>query len=966
LNTKVLLNDLNKEQKEAVVYTLGSLLVIAGAGTGKTKVITSRIAYLISEKLAKPEEIIALTFTDKAAAEMEERVDVLVPYGYTNIWISTFHSFGDRILRENSLEAGVSPDFKVLGEAGQSIFIRDHLFEFELKHYRPLGNPTKYIKPLIFFFSRLKDEIILPKDLLDYARKEIKASKDQVEAERILELAQTYERYDSLMRESGNIDYGDQIIRCIELFKNNSKILKEYQKQFKYILVDEYQDTNYAQNELLKILAKKSQLTVTGDDDQSIFRFRGAAISNILDFKDTYNNAREIVLTKNYRSTKQILDSSYKLIQHNNPDRLEIKYKIDKKLKTSKTGNNIHHINCESNLAEADQVASIIKKKVGVGELKYKDFAILFRANSHSEPFVHALNAKSIPYKLSGGSGLYQRPEIRIIISFINSLTDFHDNLSFYHLAVSDIYQVNPSELISLNSIAKRTNKPFRNILNDPSLLDGLSLSEKTLDKLEKIVIDLEKLAKLIPTHSTGELVYQVLKDSGYLSFLLKKSSVENEIRMQNIAKFFEKISLFEETSFDKSILKFKEYQDMLLGVDDDPELADLDPDIDAVNLLTIHKAKGLEFEVVFLANLVDGRFPQRNRGASIVVPEKLVKERLPEGDYHLQEERRLFYVGMTRAKKELYLCSSQNYGGKRAAKTSQFILEALDEPFLNKDVYKLKPELQIHKYKKQERTEFPQHFFTKDGRLNLSPHQINDYLDCPLKFKYINILKVPILRHHSVHYGSAIHSAIENYFFYKLNNKEINLEMVWEFFEKAWVSEGFITREHEEERLRNGRDALRFFYNQQKEEGRMPEKVEEKFDFNLVFDDDTKVRVNGRFDVVYKSRDYIEISDFKTSEVKEKEKADLRAKQSMQLSIYALAYKEIEGRLPDKVSLHFIESGIKGETIKTEKDLEKIKEKIWQVSTGVREQKFDPAPVYNHCSMCAYKDICPFTETKI
>jgi len=965
LDTKSLLKDLNINQKKAVIHQTGPLLIIAGAGTGKTKVITTKIAYLIAEKLAKPEEIVALTFTEKAAAEMEERVDILVPYGYTNIWISTFHSFGDHILRENALDAGLPPDFRVLDESAQAIFMRDHLFEFELKHYRPLANPTKHIRALITLFSRLKDEIVSPEEFLEFAQKKIKKEKN-LENEKLLELALAFDKYQALMEESGNVDYGDQVVKVIKLFRRNPKILKEYQKKFKYILVDEFQDTNYAQNELLKLLAGKLNITVVGDDDQSIFRFRGAAVSNILDFKKHYPKSQEIVLIKNYRSTKQILDSAYKLIQHNNPDRLEVKYKIDKKLKTEESGQNIFHIHCDTYLTEADRVSQIIEDKVKKGEYRYKDFAILYRANDHREPFIHTLNSRGIPYKFSGGSGLYQRPEVRILTSFINSLTDFTDNLSFYHLATSEIYNVEPSELIALSSIAKRKNKYLRSLSKDKELLAELGVEEETEKKLENIQDKLDKLSKIIPTHSTGQLVYEFLKDSGYISKLLKEESVRSEVKLQNIAKFFDKIRDFEQTSFDKSILKFKEYLDMLLEMGDNPELADVEPDLDAVNLLTVHKAKGLEFEAVFLVNLADNRFPQRRRGEAIPVPEEFVKESLPEGDYHLQEERRLFYVGMTRAKKELYLTSALDYGGARPAKLSQFVIEALDEPLLAKRIHRLKPEIKIEKHQKKEKEELPESFFTKDKRLNLSPHQIDDYLTCPLKFKYIHILKVPILKHHAVHYGAAIHKAIANYFALRLAGREVSLEQLWQFFEESWISEGFITREHEEERLRAGREALRNFYEKQKTEERLPKKIEEKFAFNLVLEDGSVSRVNGRFDVIYEDKNFIEISDFKTSAVTEKEQADKRTKQSRQLSVYALAYKEMEGRLPDKVSLYFIESGIKGEVSKTEKDLEKVKKEIFEVSKKIRKSKFSPKPTYKQCGICAFKDICSYTETKI
>ncbi len=974
MNTKELLKDLNKEQKQAVTYNKGPLLIIAGAGTGKTKVITSKIAYLISEKLAKPEEIVALTFTEKAASEMEERVDVLVPYGYSNVLISTFHSFGDFILRENALEANLDPDFQIMDESSQAIFIRDHLFEFDLNHYRPLSNPTYHIKELIKFFSRLKDEVVSPSEFLEFAKKETKGKKDE-EAERLIELAKAYKTYEDLKQESGKVDYGDQVLKTINLFKKSPNILKTYQKQFKYILVDEFQDTNYAQNELLKMLAKKSRskddqsltgnITVVGDDDQSIFRFRGAAVSNILDFKKTYPNAQEIVLTKNYRSTKEVLDSAYNLIQHNNPDRLEVKYKISKKLVTDKQGPKIEHLSFDNFKTEADKVAEIISNKISKEKIPASKIAILVRANNHASEFMDSLKQRGIPYKFSGGAGLWERPEIRVLVSFINSVTDTKDSLSFYHLATSDIYKIDPNELTFISSVARRKNKSMREILLESEIISQKYLLDDTRKKLDKVILDLKKFSKLIPSHTAGELLYQFIKETNWLKELLKTETPENEVKIQNIAKFFEKINDFEKTSFDKSIIKFKLYLDMLLEADDNPKTADYDPDLEVVNVITVHKSKGLEFEVVFMVCLSQDKFPGRRRREQIPVPEKLIKETLPEGDYHLEEERRLFYVGMTRAKSQLYLTNAYDYGGVRVSKLSQFVAEALDKPQLASKTHKLLPHLKIEKYRKAEREELPEWFFTKDGRLNLSPHQIDDYLSCPLKFKYVNILKVPILAHHSVHYGSAIHEAIAYYFTKRLRNRPVILEDLWTVFENAWVSEGYITREHEEKRLRAGREALKAFFEKEKAETRLPQKIEEKFSFNLETDAGI-VRVNGRFDIVYNDKTGVEISDFKTSNVTEKEDAQRRAKQSTQLDIYALAWFKMYDKNPDIVSLQFVESGLKGTATKTEKDFEKLQEKIGEVAGKIKNSEFKATPSYMQCGICAFRDICPYTETKI
>src|SRR3990167_1072080 len=335
------LSKLNKEQKEAVVYEKGPLVIVAGAGTGKTTVITQRIAYLIDKGLAKPEEILAVTFTDKAAGELEERVDRLLPLGYVDLWVSTFHAFCERILRDHALDIGLPADFKVLNPTSGWLLIRQNLDKFDLDYYKPLGNPTKFIQALIAHFSHCKDQGIYPDDYLEYAEK-LKTRDDAPETsevERIKEVASTYHVYQRLLLENSFLDFGDLINYCLKLFKKRPLILKKYREKFKYILVDEFQDTNWSQYELIKLLAEpKNNLTVCADDDQAIYRWRGASFSNIIQFKKDFPDAEQISLIQNYRSTQDILDLSYKFIKANDPDRLECVNKISKKLEANNAG----------------------------------------------------------------------------------------------------------------------------------------------------------------------------------------------------------------------------------------------------------------------------------------------------------------------------------------------------------------------------------------------------------------------------------------------------------------------------------------------------------------------------------------------------------------------------------------------------------------------------------------------------
>jgi len=964
-SAKQVLEGLNSQQEEAVTHQEGPLLIVAGAGTGKTTVITRRIAWLIWQKLATPSQILALTFTDKAAQEMEFRVDQLVPYGYVDTQISTFHAFGDRVLHDNAVSLGLPSDFKVLNREEQAIFLKDNLGALELKNFAPLSNPTGHISELLSYFSRLKDEDIAPEHYYGYVKRKKekgKSDEEKKELEKHAELARAYGNYQKLMLEAGNLDFGDQITLTLKLFREHPDVLKKYQEQFKYILVDEFQDTNYAQNELVKLLAGKGgNITVVGDDDQSIYRFRGAAISNILDFKEYYKSAKIITLTKNYRSTRQILDAAYKLITHNNPDRLEVRAKISKKLESETNGNFPEHLHQDTLTSEAHRVAEIIGGKIKTGKYGPSDFAILVRKNSQAIAFSQALGQAGIPFKFSGSRGLFSRPEVRLVIQFLKALTDPTDSLALYYLFTSELYEMAPQEALKLTNIAKQRHKNLEEICCNEETLWGLEISATSKEIIKKVCANLEKFRKDLKELTCGQLVYRFLKETGFLEGLILKSEKQTEaaVRVENLAKFFSKIQEFEKLAQDKSTINFINHLDLLIEAGDDPATAELDPDIDAVSILTVHKAKGLEFPVVFLVNLVSDSFPSRKRSEGFSIPEELIKERLPEGDWHIQEERRLFYVGMTRAKQELYLTSAEDYGGKRLRKVSPFVVEALEEVRLAREKFKLSPKEYIEKFsKRQEAVALPKRF--KEGeRLVLTPHQIDDYLSCPKKFEYIHVLGIPILAHHPVVYGSAIHKAIEDYFKKKLAEVKVSVEDLYKIFEQNWRSEGFLSRDHEEKRFKSGKEALSKFFLKEEKEGRRPSEVEASFGVKL---DEPNVKIKGRYDAIYDGNAHTEIRDFKTSNVDEQGKADKAAKGNRQLSLYALSYKLAKGRLPEEVSLYYVDTGIIGKAKKTEADIEKTLGEIKAVDEGLRKNDFEAKPSWNECSRCAYREICPYT----
>jgi DNA helicase II / ATP-dependent DNA helicase PcrA len=962
-----ILEGLNKEQLEAVTHKEGPLLIIAGAGTGKTTVITRRIAWLLSEGLAKTDEILALTFTDKAAREMQERVDILMPYGYTDIWISTFHAFGDKLLRENALVAGLNPDFRVLTQPEAAVFFREHLFEFTLNYYRPLSDPTRFISALISLFSRAKDEDILPKEYLRFAEDALaKAREDKTdpaeeeEATQQMEVASAYARYQELLARQGLLDFGNQFYLALNLLREHPMILKKYQQQFKYILVDEFQDTNFAQFQIVKLLAAgHKNITVVADDDQCIYRWRGAAYSNVLNFMEEYPNAAKVSLIRNYRSTQEILDSAYRLIQNNNPERFEVKANIDKRLVAdgNKPGIPIEHLHCDHRSSEADNVAKIIKDKALSGKFKYRDFAILVRSNSDAENFLQALNMQGIPWQFSGNQGLYSREEVKLCINFLRVAANPSDSLSFYYLASSEIYSLNLKELSVCNHYAKRRNKSLYSVLCELKNIEELrEISEESVKVIELILADLDKFLKVAREETTGKLLYSFLTDTGYLKSLTQQQSLENETKIQNIAKFFNIVRDFELIAKEDRVLSFVNYLNLLIEAGDDPPTVEADLDSDAVNVLTIHKAKGLEFRVVFLVSLVQGRFPWPRRSQPIELPDELIKEVLPQVSTHIHEERRLFYVGMTRAKEELYFTSAEDYGGSRMRRVSQFVWEALGRQEPEPQKKKSSALEAISRFAPVKESLRPVGTPVPEDRpIVLSFYQIDDYLTCPLKYKYVNILRVPIMEHHTVIYGRAMHEAVSRYFQYKMAGKSISSLELLSVFRENFDPQGFLDVKHQEARFRVGEEALLRFFNAEEKSGRAPRFIEKDFSFRL-----GDAKINGRFDRVDVEDAGAIIMDFKTSAIKTQKEADKRVKENLQLKLYSLAYQNIFGELPRRVALHFLESGIIGYAEVAEDALEEVAQKTAVVSQGIRRQIFEAAPDYMACSYCAYNQICP------
>ena len=888
------MDTLNPKQLEAVHHKNGPLLIIAGAGTGKTKVITQRIAWLIQEKLAKPEEILALTFADKAAIEMQERVDQIMPYGYTQMSISTFHSFCEKLLRSEGLNIGLDTGFKLLSVTDAIDLFAKNLFKFKLDYYRPLGNPNKFISALLTHFSRLADEDVSPDQYLEFEKNE---------------LSESYKQWSDLKIEKSYMEFGDVISYAIRLLR------KKPYKKFKYILVDEFQDTNYSQNLLVNLLVNENQnLTVVADDDQAIYRWRGASFSNVVQFRKNYPTAKLVTLNQNYRSTQEILDRSYDLIQHNNPDRLEIKEKIDKKLKSiSVQGEKVEFMHFDRVDSEA---LGVIQKIQELG-VDYKDVAILVRANNHAEPFIKAFEEHGIPFQFLGPGQLFYQPEIKDLISFLKVLVDLYDNASFYRVLAMPVWGITGREIVELSSIAKKENI---------SLFVAAEKSEVESIKIAMAVF-LRHL-DMVNTQSAGKILYSFLKDSKFMTHVL------DEKKIINITKFFDKIKLYEMTHEEISTRDVLSWINLSMQLGESPLVNSMDwASNDAVNILTVHSAKGLEFKVVFIVNLVSLRFPSTERKEPIPIPEALIKEELPEGDFHLQEERRLFYVAMTRARERLFLTASDLYGdGKREKKISPFVEEC--------------------KAVRIEQTTAPIQEVTSDKVTSdkvvvnyLSYSQIQTFLDCPLHYKAKYILKIPTPQTASQSFGSSIHLVMKEYYENPKNN-------LLDLLKKNWIKEGYDTVEHEQLFFKKGEKFLREY---QKENTSKILMLEQPFMVPLSYQNKF-LRIGGKIDRVDELPDgTIEIIDYKTGAHPMTQK---EADKNLQLSIYALAANALNIGQEIKLSLYYFEDQTKVTTTRTSDQLEAAVAEIFGVAKQIETSDFKCSGGF-YCQNCEFQMLC-------
>ena len=1061
------MKQLNAQQHAAVHHTSGPLLILAGAGTGKTTVITEKIAHLIELGIAQPEQILALTFTDNAAAEMLERVEERLTLGYTEMSISTFHTFCQELLQTHGLAIGVSTQARLLTETDAWLLMRKHLYEFNLDYYRPRGNPGKHISALLNHFSECKDELISPEAYMAYAEECTGNKKmEEEERQRIMELAHAYNTYTKLLLDAGAFDFGDLIYYAVKLLEERPIIRKLMQKRYTHILVDEFQDVNWAQYYLVKLLsstviasessvslrAKRGNLvgeqlneiatsppkadprndgimtegsfadtpddkqedpypeldsgspvrsekerdpstssrlsrdsaqedsamlstvtqphltsphrggtvnlTVVGDDDQSIYAFRGASVSNILRFTDDFPDATTIVLTENYRSGQEILDVAYHSIQGNNPDRLEPKLNINKKLIaagdiTSATVKHLHlHTLDDEVLATVEEIERLKQST----NSDWDDIAILVRAGNHASPFMEALDKARIPYEFLSSRGLYREPIVLDAINFFRLLDNVKESSAVYRMLKLPCFDLPQNDIQKFTFAAKKKSVSYYEMLK---LTREFYLSAEATAIADQIITLIHDGVKRSKTDRPTIVLYHFFKDSGYFDYIAREEGAGNARVIHDIhqlKQFFRYIEQFEQANPGADVREFMEHFDQVLESGDAGALYQPTDTPDSVNIMTVHASKGLEYRFVFVVNMVDERFPTRRRGGDIDVPLALIHEALPEGDSHYEEERRLFYVAVTRAKEQLYLMSSENAGGVRKKKISRFLDELKDilpihtKPLtttLTKEEYiTLHPETKAAPVVQYE---LPTQF---------SFSQINSFRKCPYLYKLDHILKIPPAGSHYFSFGNTMHLTLQRFYeqVQQLNapvqtdlfsnsspyegepegviktnttgKKQIiapPLAELISLYKAAWVPDWYESEQQRNDYKKAGEQMLRTYYKKHDGNWSVPIALEGGFKIKI-----GDYLLRGKIDRIDLTADgKLNIIDYKTGTPKEKVVGDDKD----QLLLYQLVAQSLpEYRNYGDVShltFSYLDDASEVTFIGTDKELDKLQAKI-------------------------------------
>lgn len=980
--------DLNPEQRKAVKHGEGPLLVIAGPGSGKTRVITQRIVYLLENVPGlRPENVLALTFTDKAAGEMKSRVNKELPGLDTSPHISTFHSFCYGVLLKRHF------DRKLLDKIDIWIFLRRRMEQLALEYYQKLAAPGAFLHDLNNFFAQCQDELVGPDEFAAYVSKrvsEFQAGAAAIDpAERLhqeedirkqLELARVFSTSRRLIEEAGYSSLGTLISEVVHLWDREPETLEEYRQQFRYFLVDEFQDSNYGQIELLKRLVPAPfNITAVGDPDQAIYRFRGAAHGTFDMFDKVFPAPEEVYLNRNYRSARKILRASDVVIARNEGRDI----KKPPLVTENPEGQNVFLLTSPNYSTEAEGIAGLVQD-LARSKRAFSEIAILYRAHGHRDLLVREFRQRKIPFVIRGLS-LLSTTVIRDLVAYLRLVHSPHDNVSLTRVLLARRWSFPEPLALDLRRQAARQRSSIYDALRQAEhSLFKADLERTHWQELKSILAELRKKAEYAPVTSLLDNMTELLE----LKFV---AGGNDATYLEAFKKFLQK---WEEKSETGKLPEFMEYFGYFLEAGGKIEVPEPPGPVNAVQMMTVHSSKGLEFPVVFILSVASRRFPHGEQKPVIEFPDELRKGPAPPANLHLSEERRLFYVAMTRAREQLYV-STVSAKGK---KNSVFIDDMLSDPVVQgHDISRIEfeeaaekdeagnkkdlPKLPAKKSDRRGRPAQPSLFGepvpapdtvrpplaewarrvpspSTEDRLRLSATAIETYLECPLKFKFSHLYHIPTGPQATLTFGNIMHQSVRHYFNLRKNGP-VDFNEMSQFYLGAWKNVGFEDSYQEETYRKTGLSQLREFTDHHNSIPIEAENVRMEVHFELPVQD---VFIEGRIDqinpVTPREPGLVQLVDYKTGRPRTQKDAD----KSLQLSVYALAARNQMGLEPQGLIFYNLTNNQAVASVRTQKELEAVQQKILSVAEQIRQMIFPPAPGFA-CRYCDFVPICPAHE---
>jgi ATP-dependent DNA helicase UvrD/PcrA len=920
---------LTPNQQLAVDHLHGPLLIVAGAGTGKTRVLVERYRRLRREGI-DAEQILLLTFTEKAARELLDRVEQedYLPTGER--FVLTYHAFAQRFLQDEGWLAGVPKNFRIVSEVRKWELMRDTLLALRPPHLFHAQRPFERIRELLTLMERAKQELVSPGEFAAWAAAVDDGGDPAVAAQR--EAAAVYAGYQQRMLAEERLDFDDTIFYCVQLLTQEPAVRRCQAARFAHIMVDEFQDTNYAQSRLLELLTgEQENLAVVGDDDQSIYKFRGASVANLRRFRAIFPAARVVHLEENFRSRGPILRAAGRLIA-SDTDRLP------KRLTPTRgEGVPLSVLTASSVAEEADAVAAYIKRAVEEDRHRPQAIAVLLRANAHLHNFARALQRAGVAYQVSGGRGFYQQPEVKDCLAYLRAIDKPDDTVCLIRLLSLPRYAVDPIQAGRWAHRARDTGRRFYDLLE-----------ETEDDGARRLTSDLRTFAGHALRLGVDELFFQLMEQTRYLDWDRFQGPIEQLQVSANVQKFSELISAYCDEHADHHLASYLSHLEATEAAQADEEIAPLDDSVDAVHLMTVHQAKGLEFDLVIIPHLVEGRFPATRKGEGLTLPNELIKEDLPPAELHLSEERRLAYVAITRAREELVCTLAGRYEGVKDWRPSRFLPLIRGDEARELAAASVFLPSRVGLVEVARQVELPLNDAPPIAALSYT--QVDTYLRCPQMYQYRFVFRLPTRPRPQMQFGRILHETLKDALGSIDRERPLTWEMVDAAYVAAWARERFCAPEQAPSLQDLGRSYLRRAFDA----GDLSKPLLLEQPFSLRIDG---LRLTGRIDRVDRHADGgYELIDYKTGSAKRA--AELQ--RDLQLGVYALAAREVFRFEPLSLSYYYLETSERVTVDKPPERLQEDRQTILKVADGLRAELFPARPDRMKCSGCDFRLLCP------